>query len=99
MAGALKHPLLEHRSSSVVALNRAKEAHAASSSAANDRCPERHCSLRLGYDLVSIHRIDRLVAIAMKYNGRHCCFAQVRRSFGCASAIAHCREGGRNVAR
>ena len=69
MAGALKDPLLQHRSSRVVGLNRAKEANVARSSAANDGCLKIHPELRLGYDLISIHRIDRFVLITMKHDG------------------------------
>jgi hypothetical protein len=69
MAGALKDPLFQHGSPGVVDLNRPKEAHAARSSAANDGCLEIHPELRLGYDLISIHRIDRFVLITMKHDG------------------------------
>jgi hypothetical protein len=75
MVGALQDPLLQNRSPAVIALDRANEAHAALRSAANDGCLEICPELRLGDDVVAIQRIDRLIRVAMKHDGRNQRFA------------------------
>ena len=99
MTGALKDPFLQHWPSAVVGLDRAHKGHAPCRSAADDRRPEIHCNIGLGDDLVRIDRIDRLVAVAVKYNGWNCGPAHVSRSRSRASTIAHGGKGGRKVAR
>ena len=98
-AGALKDPFLQHWPSAVVGLDRAHKGHASCCSAANDRRPEIHCNMGLGDDLVRIRRIDRLVAVAMKYNRWNCGPAHVGGSRSRTSTIAHGGKGGRKVAR
>ena len=71
VARPVKNPMLEHRVSAVIALDRAGIADPARSLSAADRRLEIRARLRLSNDLVTIDGIDGRVAIAMEHDGRH----------------------------
>jgi hypothetical protein len=77
MASAVKHPLLEDGSPTVIGPDGASVAHAARSLPVTRRDSET-CCLRLGNDLVAVDGVNRPIPIAMKNDGRDDALAEMR---------------------
>ena len=71
MAGAMKHPLLQHRTTALIRLDASDIADTAGRLAPADGEAEVRRRLCLGNDLIAIDRIDGGVAIAMEDDGRN----------------------------
>ena len=71
MAGSMQNPLLQNRSPILVRLHRAGITNSARRLAGPDGCSEMRSSLRLGDDLIAVHRIDSGVAVSVEHNGRN----------------------------
>src|SRR4051812_33055829 len=54
--------------------------------------------LRLGDDLIAVHRVDRGIAVSVKYNGRNGGSGPARGSRRIGPALPHSCEGRRYVA-
>ena len=66
--------------------------------AGRDRCSKVRRGLRLGDDLIAIHRVDGGIAVSVKYDGRNGASDPARCSRKIGPALPHRCEGRRHVA-
>jgi hypothetical protein len=69
VAGAVKNPLLKHRSPARIRLDGSGEPKAAWCLAAADAGPQIRCSGYLSDDLITVDWVDGRVTVAMKHDG------------------------------
>jgi hypothetical protein len=69
MAGAMEHPLLQHRTTALISFDGPDIADTAGRFAMADGHTEIRAGLRLGNDLIAVDGIDGRVAIAMEDDG------------------------------
>ena len=62
-------------------------------------CSKLRRSLRLGDDLIAVHRVDGGIAVSVKYNGRNSASGPAACSRKIGPALPHCCEGRRYVTR
>jgi hypothetical protein len=98
VAGSVQNPLLQNRSPILVRLHRARVTNSARRLSGRDGCSEMRRSLRLGDDLIAVHRVNGGIAVSVKYNGRNGASDLARRSREIGPALPHSCEGRRYVA-
>ena len=97
VAGSMQNPLLQNRSPILVHLHCAGITNSARSLAGRDGCWIRR-SLRLGDDVIAVHRVDGVIAVSVKYNGRNGAFDPAGCSRKIRPALPHSCECRGNVA-
>jgi hypothetical protein len=98
MAGSMQNPLFQNRSPILVRLHRAGITNSARRLSGRDGCSEVRRSLRLGDDLIAVHRVDGGIAVSVKYNGRNGASDPARCCRKIGPALPHSCEGRRYVA-
>src|SRR3954447_3543157 len=94
----MQSPLLQNRSPILVRLHRACITNSARRLSGRDGCAKIRRGLRLGDDLIAVHRVDGGIAVSVKYNGRDGASNPARCSRKIGRALPHSCESRRYVA-